>query len=289
MNRKKFFALKYSAEMGNKMKKSIRQIISCVLVFSLAFSLTACGRGKDSGRLQENTAIDVHVFIAASLNNAMEEIKEIYKEKNPNVEIIYHADSSGTLKTQIEEGGECDIFFSAAAKQMDELEEEDYLLAGTRRDLLENKVVLIKPKGRKTKVTGFETITEASNLALAGEDVPVGAYAREIFENLGIREQVMDMDINEGINVTAVLAAVGEGSNEIGIVYETDAKSMPESVEIISKAPEGILKTPVHYPAAMVKNPSAKEGQTEAARDFLSFLFTEQALAIFETYGFSKA
>ena len=161
---------------------------------------------------------DVYVFIAASLKNTMEEIKANYEAEHPNVNIIYNADSSGTLQTQIEEGAQCDIFFSAATKQMDALTEEGYVIDGSVTNLLENKIVLIKPTGEETAVTGFDNITEASSLALAGEDVPVGQYARKLFENIGNLEDVMAMEINEGANVTAVLTAVAEGSNEVGVV-----------------------------------------------------------------------
>ena len=168
---------------------------------------------------------EVYAFIAASLCNSMEEIQKDFNELYPNVTIYYSADSSGTLQTQIEEGARCDLFFSAADKQMDALTEEKLTKKDTVADLLENKVVLIKPKDGKTKVTGFENVTDAENMALAGEDVPVGQYARETFTNLGIMDDVNKMEINECKNVTDVLAAVSEGSNEIGVVYATDAYS----------------------------------------------------------------
>lgn len=149
---------------------------------------------------------EVYAFIAASLNNAMGEIQKDFNETYPDVEILFNADSSGTLQTQIEEGARCDIFFSAATKQMDALVDEGLAQKDSVVDLLENKVVLIKPKDGETKVTGFENITDAANLALAGESVPVGQYSREIFENLGIMDEVNQMEINEGKNVTDVLA-----------------------------------------------------------------------------------
>ena len=116
-------------------------------------------------------------------------------ETYPDVEILYNADSSGTLQTQIEEGARCDIFFSAADKQMDALVDEDLAKKDTVEDILENKVVLIKPKDGETKVTGFENITDAANIALAGDSVPVGQYSREIFDNLGITDEVNKMEI----------------------------------------------------------------------------------------------
>ena len=191
---------------------------------------------------------EVNTFIAASLSNAMEEIQKDFNETYPDVEILYNADSSGTLQTQIEEGACCDIFFSAADKQMNALVDENLAKKDTVEDILENKVVLIKPKDGETKVTGFENITDAANIALAGDSVPVGQYSREIFDNLGITDEVNKMEINEGKNVSEVLAAVSEGSNEIGIVYATDAASVADKVDVIAEAPADALKTRVRYP-----------------------------------------
>ena len=226
------------------------------------------------------------MFIAASLNNAMEEIQKDFNEDYPDVNILYNADSSGTLQTQIEEGSRCDIFFSAATKQMDVLVDEELAKKDSVVNLLENKVVLIKPKGGETKVTGFENITDAANIALAGENVPVGQYAREIFKNLGIEDDVNKMEINEGKNVTEVLASVSEGSNEVGIVYATDAASVADKVDIIAETPEGSLKTPVLYPVGLTEDKEASD--SEAAADaFLAYLQTDEALKVFEEYGFT--
>ena len=230
---------------------------------------------------------EVYVFIAASLANAMEEIQKDFNQKYPDVEIFYNADSSGTLQTQIEEGSRCDIFFSAAEKQMDALVEEKLAKEDSVVDLLENKVVLIKLKDAETKVTGFENITEAENLALAGEDVPVGQYAREIFTNLEIMDQVEEMEINEGKNVTEVLAAITQGSNEVGVVYATDAASVADQVDIIAEAPVEALKTPVLYPVGLTVDEEASSAEQVAAEAFLEYLQTEDAKTVFEEHGFS--
>ena len=230
---------------------------------------------------------ELYVFIAASLANSMEEIQKDFNQKYPDVEIFYNADSSGTLQTQIEEGSRCDIFFSAATKQMDALVEEQLAKEDSVEDLLENKVVLIKLKDAETKVTGFENITEAENLALAGEDVPVGQYAREIFTNLGIMDQVEKMEINEGKNVTEVLAAITQGSNEVGVVYATDAASVADQVDIISEAPAEALETPVLYPVGLTEDQEASSAEQEAAEVFLEYLQTEEAMKVFAEYGFS--
>ena len=154
-------------------------------------------------------------------------------------------------------------------------------------DLLENKVVLIKPKDGETKVTGFENITDAKNIALAGEDVPVGQYSREIFKNLGIEDDVNKMEINEGKNVTDVLASVSEGSNEIGIVYATDAASVADKVDVIAEAPEGSLETPVLYPVGLTVDVEASDEEAAAADAFLEYLQTDDAMKVFEEYGFA--
>ena len=230
---------------------------------------------------------EVNTFIAASLSNAMEEIQKDFNETYPDVEILYNADSSGTLQTQIEEGARCDIFFSAADKQMNALVDEDLAKKDTVEDILENKVVLIKPKDGETKVTGFENITDAENMALAGEDVPVGQYAREIFNNLGIMDDVNKMEINECKNVTDVLAAVSEGSNEVGVVYATDAASVTDKVDIIAEAPTDSLKTPVLYPVGLIEDKEASEDDTRAAEAFLDYVESDAAIKVFEDYGFT--
>ena len=230
---------------------------------------------------------EVYAFIAASLSNSMEEIQKDFNELYPNVTIYYSADSSGTLQTQIEEGARCDLFFSAADKQMDALTEEKLTNEDTVVDLLENKVVLIKPKDGKTKVTGFENVTDAENMALAGEDVPVGQYSREIFTNLGIMDDVNKMEINECKNVTDVLAAVSEGSNEIGVVYATDAASVADKVEILAEAPADSLQTPVLYPVGLIEDKEASEDDTRAVEAFLDYVESDAAIKVFEDYGFT--
>ena len=182
-----------------------KKILTIMLAGAMAAGMSA---GSVQAAVAEDASGDLYVFIAASLSNAMEDIQKDFNKKYPDVNILFNADSSGTLQTQIEEGSRCDIFFSAATKQMDALVDEKLAEKNSVVDLLENKVVLIKPKDGETKVTGFENITDAENIALAGEDVPVGQYSREIFKNLGIEDDVNKMEINEGKNVTEVLASV---------------------------------------------------------------------------------
>lgn len=286
----------------------MKKLISSVLVLCMtAAALVGCGNKSaetakateaaasaeavsetagESQAAEGQTAV-VQVYIAASLSNAMDEISANYKSVQPNVDLVFNAGSSGKLQTQIEEGGACDVFFSAATKQMDALVEGGYVQKADVTDLLENKVQLIKPAGTETKVTGFENITEAANLALAADTVPVGQYAREIFDNLGITDQIMAMEINECEDVSAVLAAVSEGSNEVGIVYATDAASVADKVDVIATANDTELKTKVVYPVGLVKNAEADDAEEAAAKAFVDYLKTPEAAAVFEKYGFT--
>ena len=261
-----------------------KRLFTVMLAGIMAAGMTT---GSVQAAAAEDASGDLYVFIAASLANAMDEIQKDFNEEYPDVNILFNADSSGTLQTQIEEGSRCDIFFSAATKQMDALVDEDLAKKDSVVDLLENKVVLIKPKDGETKVTGFENITDAENIALAGEDVPVGQYSREIFKNLGIEDDVNKMEINEGKNVTDVLASVSEGSNEIGIVYATDAASVADKVDIIAEAPEGSLETPVLYPVGLTVDAEASDEEAAAADAFLAYLQTDDAMKVFEEYGFA--
>ena len=276
-----------------------KRILAAMMAAVMVFSMAGCGSKADEktddtakteatdNKVSDEEETEIQVFIAASLKNVMDELAAQYNEEHPNVKITYNADSSGTLQTQIEEGSRCDIFFSAATKQMDALVDEELAKKDSVVDLLENKVVLIKPKDGETKVTGFENITDAKNIALAGEDVPVGQYSREIFKNLGIEDDVNKMEINEGKNVTDVLASVSEGSNEIGIVYATDATSVADKVDVIAEAPEGSLETPVLYPVGLTVDAEASDEEAAAADAFLEYLQTDDAMKVFEEYGFA--
>ena len=264
----------------------LKKVMSLVMCGTLLFGC-GCSSSKTDNASATADNTKVNVFIAASLSNAMDEIAENYKKTDENVDLVFNADSSGTLKTQITEGASCDIFCSAAEKQMNELNDGGYIEDGSVVPLLENKVVLIKGKGVETSVTGFDNITSAKNIALAGEDVPVGSYSREIFTNMGILDDVMSKDVNECANVTAVLTAVAEGSNEVGVVYATDAASMADKVEVIAEAPADALKTPVVYPVGLVKNNEASDEEKKDAKEFVDYLQTDDAKAVFTKYGFS--
>ena len=174
------------------------------------------------------------------------------------------------------------LFFSAAQKQMDALEKTDNLAPGTRRDLLENAVVLIVPTDSSLGLSSFNDLTrpELKHIALGEpKGVPVGQYGEEILAKLGILEEVREKAVY-GSDVRQVLAWVAAGEADCGVVYATDAAIEPK-VKIVAKAPEGSHK-PVIYPAAVIK--SSKH--VDEAKSFLDFTASEEARAIFEKYGF---
>lgn len=258
----------------------------------------------EEASVQEETpvldAAEIQVFIAASLGNAFQDIVALYNQSQPNVTITLNADSSGTLLTQIEEGFSCDIFFSAATKQMDALEKDGLVVEGTRVDLLKNQLALITYKDSGTAVTGLENLSEASSMALADGSVPAGKYTRKALQGLGIldaslepaditSQEVSDalggLTINETSNVSKTLEAVAEGSNEVGTVYYSDAYSRINDIEIIEMVPSDLTGSIV-YPMCRVQNAEAGDPETAAADDFFAFLQTPAVMEIFETYMF---
>ena len=225
--------------------------------------------------------VDLIVFAAASMTETMEEIAELYKAVAPNVTLVYNFDSSGTLLTQIQEGADCDLFISAAQRQMNTLDEAGELLAGTRFDLVENKVALVVPAGNPANIHSFEDAANASLLALGNSDVPVGQYSEEIFTNMGVWNDEFLSRVTLGGNVKEVTTWVSEGSVDCGVVYATDAFSA--GLDIVASAPEGTLQTPVVYPAAAI----AATQNADAAIAFLEYLKSPAASAVFESVGFA--
>ena len=245
-------------------------------------------------------AAEVQLFIAASLEGAFKEIIPLYNATQPNVTITYNADSSGTLLTQVQEGFACDVFFSAAVSQIKTLEEEGYMIAGSRVDLLANKLALITLKDSGTAVTGFADLAYAKSIALADGSVPAGKYTRQLLINLGVLDGSKDakdyttaevsaalggVEINECGNVSKVKEAVKEGSNEVGTVYYSDAYSVKDDVTILEVA-DTKLTGDIIYPVCRVNNPEATAAETAAADDFIAFLQTDAVKAIFESYMF---
>ena len=228
---------------------------------------------------------EILVAAAASLKNAYEEeLIPMFEAQYPGVTVKGTYDSSGKLQTQIEEGLEADVFMSAAKKQMKALDEEGMIDSDSIVDLLENKIVLIVPTGSDKGIQSFEDIVKADSIALGDPAiVPAGQYSEEALTNLGLWDQIQDKT-SFGTNVTEVLNQVAACSADAGIVYATDAASMADQVEVVAEAPEGSLKTKVIYPVAVVKD----SANAEVAANFVEFLTSDEAMKVFEAYGFSK-
>lgn len=226
------------------------------------------------------------VAAAASLKNAYEDkLIPMFEEQYPGVTVEGTYDSSGKLQTQIEEGLEADVFMSAATKQMKALDEEGMIASDTIVNLLENKIVLIVPAGSDSKMDSFEKIGDAASIALGDpESVPAGQYAKEALTNLNVWDSIQDK-VSFGTNVTEVLNQVAEASADAGIVYATDAASKADQVTVVAEAPEGSLEKKVIYPVAVVKATTHED----AAKAFVDFLQTPEAIQVFESYGFVAA
>ena len=296
-------------------KRVVSSLLAVVMVGAL---LTGCGGNPSEEQKSESTSseskeeaeaegddeaaeeTEIQGFIAASLNTVMTELAEKYNEEHPEVKITYNADSSGTLLTQIEEGYECDIFFSAAQKQMDQLEEDGLVEEGTRDNVVNNQVVVVTLKDSGTKVTGLENIEEAASFALAGGSVPVGKYTRQALVNLGkleenedvstiTTEQVSDalggLEISEQDNVSKVLSAVAEASCEVGTTYYSDTYGYEDKLDILETVSYDLTGN-VIYPIARVVNDEANDAQKAAADDFMKFILSDEAKAVFDSYYF---
>lgn len=290
-----------------------KRMLAAILAVMMVFAMAGCGgstreekeedKQTETGNTENADQLDeteIQVFIAASLNTVMTELVDMYNETQPNVKITLNADSSGTLLTQIEEGYECDLFFSAAQKQMDQLEEDGLVEEGTRANVLNNQVVVVTLKDSKTKVTGLENIGEAESIALAGGSVPVGKYTRQALVNLGLLDQADDVsaittqevsealggvEISEQDNVSKVLAAVVEGSCEVGTTYYSDTYGYEDDLEILETAGYD-LTGDVIYPICRVVNKEADELQKKASEDFYQFILSDEAKAVFDSYYF---
>ena len=238
--------------------------------------------------------VELIIFAAASMTEAMKEIATLYKSVAPHVNIVYNFESSGTLKTQIEQGADCDIFISAGQKQMNELDITadaavntdglDFVLAGSRFNIVSNTVVLIAPEGSDKGIAAFEDVMgdKVSLLALANADVPVGQYAAEIYTSLGLWEDLQASGkVTYGSNVKEVLTQVAAAVVDCGVVYSTDAATAT-GVEVVATAPEGSHK-PITYPAAIL-NTTAHQAEAEA---FAAFLQSDVCSAAFEDIGFA--
>ena len=299
-----------------------KKLVSVMLIGAMVASMAACGNtNNDQGAANDTSAAaekadtskaapesadqlddtQITVFAAASLENALNEVIEKYNETQPNVKVVPSYDSSGTLLAQIEEGAACDIFFSAAQKQMDTLQNDDQLVVdGTRHNVVNNQVVVITYKGSGTAVTGLENLKDAKSIAMADGSVPVGKYTRQAMVNAGMLDAVDDVstiptdvisqalggvEINECGNVSAVKTQVAEGSNEVGTVYYSDTYGLEDKLDILQVISYDLTGN-VIYPIAQVKNDEADELEQKAALDFVNFVKSDAAKAIFDSFYF---
>lgn len=255
---------------------------------------------KETEKVTEGEKTEVQVFVAASLKNVMEELGAQYEKDNPSVKLIFQADSSGKLLTQIQEGYACDVFFSAAQKQMDTLQEEGKLVEGTRQNVVNNRLCVITRKDSGTKVTGLETLKDAKSIALADGTVPVGRYTRKALVSLGILPEAEDLskistkevsdalggvEISEQSNVSKVLAAVVEGSSEVGTTYYSDTYGKDTDVEILEKVSYDLTGN-VIYPISQIVNDEASEAEITEAKKFVEFVCSDAAKETFQKYYF---
>lgn len=283
-----------------KMKKLLALLLAALFMVGVlagCSSSTTADNDTDTDAADTAENVELVVFAAASMTETLTEIADLYKEIAPNVTLTFNFDSSGTLKTQIEEGAVCDLFISAATKQMDQLDitasEEvntdglDFVLSDTRVDLLENKVALCVPSDNPKNINSYDDLVAAFKaedilFAMGNEDVPVGQYTQKIFAYYGLDEEALANAglITYGSNVKEVTAQVSEGAVDSGVIYQTDAYS--EGLTIVDTATEEMCGQ-VIYPAAVLNISE----HVDEAKAFLDFLKTDEASAIFEAVGFT--
>ena len=281
------------------MRKLFAMLIAAAMVLSLAAcAAPATEETADAETVPEAEPVELIVFAAASMTETMNQIAELYKAKAPNVTLTYNFDSSGTLKTQIQEGAECDLFISAGQKQMNQLDitadpevntdKLDFVLEGTRINLLENRVTLCVPEGNPKDIKSFDDLADKLKegsvlMAMGNSDVPVGQYTQKILAFYGLDEEKLAKDgvITYGTNVKEVTTQVTEASVDCGVVYCTDAFSAGLTpVDYATKEMCG----QVIYPAAVLNI----SGNQEAAKEFLAYLQTDEAMKVFEAVGFAS-
>ena len=259
------------------------------LIFLMGLFMTACAQKNVMPAKQTNDAkesekpVELTVLAAASLTDVCNELKTLYEQQHPEVILTFSYGSSGALQTQIEEGAPCDIFFSAALKQMNALKDEGLMDEKSITELLENRIVLIVPAESTTDIDSFASLAR-ENIKLIGlgepESVPAGMYAEEVFGSLNMLDDVR-AKANYGQDVRTVLTWVEEGAVDCGVVYATDAFTS-DKVRIVAEAPEGSCKK-VIYPVGI----TSASNNTDAAEDFVTFLSSEEAMKKFAKYGFT--
>lgn len=277
------------------------KLLAVMLMIAMVLAFTACGgSGEDAASEEEAEKVTVNVFAAASLSNVMGEFESAYEEANPDVDIVINADSSGALLTQIQEGAPCDVFFSAAQKQMDELEGAGMVVEGTRTNVVNNQLVVVTQPDSNTAVTGLADIAKAKSIALADGSVPVGKYTRQAMINLGllaeaedpaaittqeVSDQLGGVEISEQGNVSKVLSAVEEASCEVGTTYLSDTIGHEDSIKILETVGYDITGN-IIYPVAQITNQDADDAEVAAAADFISYITNDDAKALYQQYGF---
>ncbi|WP_246599639.1 molybdate ABC transporter substrate-binding protein [Clostridium lacusfryxellense] len=269
-----------------KMKKKACFLLGMFLI-TTTLAMAGCGKEVKTSETEKSAtekSVTLTISAAASLTEAMGEIKTLYKDYNPNVTINYNFGSSGTLQQQIEQGANVDLFFSAATKQMTTLADKGLLIDGTKVNLLGNTVVLITKVDSKLDIKGFEDLesNDIKKIALGEpKTVPVGQYSEEILTSLKILDKVKGKAVY-GKDVKEVLTWVESGDVEVGIVYGSDAKTS-KKVKVLAEAGTELYKKPVVYPVAVIK---ASEN-IEDTKAFLKYLSSDKAKAVFVKYGFS--
>lgn len=281
-----------------------KKLLAIAMMIMTVLALTACGGGAsepaETQEPAETESVSVNVFAAASLTAVMEEFEASFEEANPGVDIVINADSSGALLTQIQEGAPCDVFFSAAQKQMDELETAGMVVDGTRTNVVNNQLVVVTQPDSDTAVTGLANIGSAKSIALADGSVPVGKYTRQAMIKLGLLNEVEDpatittaevseqlggVEISEQGNVSKVLSAVEEGSCEVGTTYLSDTIGHEDNIKIIETVGYDVTGD-IIYPVAQITNQDADDAEAQAAADFISFITNDDAKAVYQKFGF---
>ena len=289
-----------------------KRILAMILALAIAFALCACGNSSkpndstppaaedntpDEPAQPEAETVELIVFAAASMTETLTELGNKYKEANENVTIVFNFDSSGTLKTQIQEGADVDIFISAGQKQMNQLDINadpeinkdglDFVLADTRFNILENKVALAVPEGNPANINSYDDLIAGLKdgsimLAMGNSDVPVGQYTQKILKYFELVEEDLASAgvITYGSNVKEVTTQVSEATVDCGIIYQTDAFSAGLTVVDTATAE---MCGQVIYPAAIMN----VSKNVEVAQDFLEFLTSETADDVFAEVGFT--
>ncbi len=265
-----------------KLSHRLLTLFSGLLLVSLL--ATGCSNDKTAvDDTKEAAPVELNVSAAASLTDAIGAVNTLYMENNKNVTVVTNLGSSGTLQTQIEQGAPADVFISAAAKQMNALQDGGLIIESSRRNLLNNKVVLIVPANSTLVIDDFTDLTNNAVQKIAIGDpefVPAGSYAKQALELLGIYETISEKLIL-GSDVRQVLAYVESGNVDAGIVYSTDA-AITDGVKIAADGPAEI-NDKIVYPVAIIKSSKV----AAAAQAYIDFLGESEAAAIFSRYGFS--